>query len=240
MGFPPEDRIREYTYYPGVDQPHSVVYWSKNVLGAPISKHLLLRHGPAEQRRWPDRRRRQPGEPLRVRRLGPADQHGRGRSAAAALRCADLRRGDRPAEPPGALVRPRDATLRQPGPDRAGGGIDPYAYAGNDPVQFGAPSGLLVEPGNCPPDWQLKGECVVALDGVIATAQLPGLIFWGYLLSQARSPAWAPPMSPIASPQGGGEIREGKHPNSTGSRLRTTGRVLRRGPGLITRPPYPF
>ena len=37
MGFPPEDRIREYTYYPGVDQPHSVVYWSKNVLGAPIS-----------------------------------------------------------------------------------------------------------------------------------------------------------------------------------------------------------
>ena len=37
MGFPPEDRIREYTYYPGVDQPHSVVYWSTS-FGLPTSK----------------------------------------------------------------------------------------------------------------------------------------------------------------------------------------------------------
>ena len=90
------------------------------------------------------------------------------------------------------------------------GGINPYAYAGNDPVNGTDPSGLLTQvgPGGCE-SWQevVRGTCVGDIEGVVVTGRIEFGRLWeasGYVRPTGRMPVGGPTIIALTVPHGGG------------------------------------
>jgi RHS repeat-associated protein len=200
--------LREYTYYPGVDNPHSVRVWANGAGG--VVYHYAMEH---------------PGHVAGL--IGPGNQLAAqyeyapwGESEYAAGVQQPLRYMARELDPGTQLYYVRNrwydpALARFVSEDPIGleGGINPYVYAGNSPTNATDPFGLCVvfkgatDKDHARVNKGLDEYCPIGLEVITATSRSGGRGWSGYFTAYSGTYFAANPVGRGEGGGGGGQER---------------------------------